>query len=137
MRLLIDTNIFLDIFFCRESLKDSSEEFFRKTKINSDEIYVSVATFKDISYFMKKIYHSDDVVNNKLIRIYERITKVISTTSDDMINALYEDGDFEDNVLRNSATRTMCDAIITRNIKHFEGKDINCWTPNEYLKYRN
>lgn len=137
MRLLIDTNIFLDIFFCRQSLKDSSEEFLRKTKINNDEIYVSVATFKDIAYFLKKIYHSNEIVNKKLMLIYERLTKVVSTTSDDMINALYEDGDFEDNVLRNSATRTLCDAIITRNVKDFAEKDIDCLTPEEYLKYRN
>lgn len=137
MRLLVDTNIFLDIFFDRQFFKETSVEFLKKSKNFHDEIYVSVATFKDIAYFLKKIYHSNEIVNKKLMLIYEKLTKVVSTTTDDMINALYEDGDFEDNVLRNSATRTMCDAIITRNIKDFAEKDINCLTPDEYLKYRN
>lgn len=137
MRLLVDTNIFLDIIFNRENLVKTSSNFFKRSKLVHDELYISVSTLKDIAYYLKKDLHDNNVVNKKLITIYSKITKVISTTSDDAINAMYEDGDYEDNIQRNSANRSMCDGIITRNIKDFAKKDINCWTPDEYLSFRN
>lgn len=137
MRLLVDTNVFMDIIFNRKNLALSSNEFFKRTKLVHDEIYVSVSTMKDIAYYLKRDLHDNALVNRKLIAIYSKIGKIISTTADDVINALYEDGDFEDNIIRNSANRVMCDCIITRNIKDFDKKDLNCWTPDEYLSYRN
>lgn len=137
MRLLVDTNVFLDLFYNRPNLVENSKNFFLRSQIMRDEIFISSTTMKDLAYFLKKLLHDNKKVNDKLINLYTKIHKVISTTADDCINALYEDGDYEDNILFESAERTMCDAIITRNIKDFAQKRINCWTPDEYLKYRN
>ena len=136
MRLLVDTNIFLDIIFNRDNLVKTSSEFFKRSKLVNDELYVSVSTMKDIAYYLKKNLHDNNLVNRKLLAIYAKIKKVVSTTADDAITSLYEDGDYEDNIQRNSANRVMCDGIITRNIKDFAKKDINCWTPDEYLNFR-
>lgn len=136
MILLVDTNVFLDVLYNRSGLCDSSYNFLLESHINHDKIYVSSTTLKDIAYFAKKTLHDDKLVAKKLLEIYSNVSKVISSTADDTINALYENGDFEDNIQINSAIRTMCDAIITRNIKDFEKRGINCWTPEEYLKFR-
>lgn len=136
MRVLVDTNIFLDIFAKRKGLYETSREFFIKSHVLTDEIYVCASTFKDLAYFLKKDLRDDNLVNNYLMSLYGQIKKVISITADDAINAIYEDGDYEDNVLISAANRVLCDAIITRNIKDFENKGINCFTPEEYLKYR-
>ena len=117
MRLLVDTNVFLDLFYNRPNLVENSKNFFLRSRIMQDEIYISSTTMKDLAYFLKKLLHDNKKVNDKLINLYAKIHKVISTTADDCINALYEDGDYEDNILFESAERTMCDAIITRNIK--------------------
>ena len=135
MILLVDTNIFLDVLYNRDGLVDTSSAFLLKSHINHDKIYISAATLKDIAYFLKKTLHDDSLVQKELVKIYSNISKVISSTADDVINSFYEDGDFEDNVQINSAIRTMCDAIITRNIKDYKNKGINCLTPEEYLKY--
>lgn len=137
MILLVDTNIFLDVLYNRDGLVDTSSAFLLKSHNNHDKIYISAATLKDIAYFLKKTLHDDSLVQKELVKIYSNISKVISSTADDVINSFYEDGDFEDNVQINSAIRTMCDAIITRNIKDYKNKGINCLTPEEYLKYCN
>ena len=137
MRLLVDTNIFLDCLFKRKGLWESSFNFLKKSRFDyKDKIYVNVSTFKDIYYFCKKMTHNNKEAMQYISDIYCNITKVVSSDTDDFILSLYEEGDFEDNMLIKSASRTMCDAIITRNIKDFSNKEMNCFTPEEYLFYR-
>ena len=69
------------------------------------------------------------MVNKKLCKLYGSINKIVGLTSDDAISAIYQDGDYEDNMLANSANRAMCDMIVTRNIKHFKENVINTFTP--------
>lgn len=136
MRILLDTNIFLDVYLKREPLYSGSIVFLRTAKRFNDEIYVSTSTFKDLAYFLKKICHDDKVVNKKLCDLYGSINKIIGLTSDDAISAIYQNGDYEDNMLANSANRAMCDMIVTRNIKHFKENAIKTFTPEEYLQFR-
>ena len=65
------------------------------------------------------------------------ICKIVGVTDDDAISALYEDGDYEDNLLIFTAETNMCDAIITNNKKHFINKGVAILTPKEYLEIRN
>mgnify|MGYP003314618807 CR=1 FL=1 len=66
MRILVDTNILLDVYLKREPLYSGSIAFLRTAKTFTDEIYVSASTFKDLAYFFKKVFHDDKVVNKKL-----------------------------------------------------------------------
>ena len=136
MRILVDTNILLDVYLKREPLYSGSIAFLRTAKTFTDEIYVSASTFKDLAYFLKKIFHDDKVVNKKLCDLYGSINKVIGLTSDDAITAIYQDGDYEDNMLANSANRMNCNMIVTRNTKRFRENAIDTFTPEEYLLYR-
>lgn len=136
MRLLIDTNIFLDILFCREGFYEGSKKLFYTCYKNKDQTFVNASSLKDIYYFAFKSLHNKKDSLRIVHNIYNNMTKVIDCSADDAIGALFEDGDYEDNMLRQSSLRTMCDAIITRNIKDFSKQDIPCLTPEEYLKYR-
>ena len=66
---------------------------------------------------------------------YSRVTKVVGITTDDTIEALYEDGDYEDNLIALTAETNMCDAVITRD-KDFKNFRV-VLTPEEYLRYKN
>ena len=137
MRLLIDSNIFLDILYQRENLYEGSKELFYHAKNNKDQLYINASSLKDIYYFAYKKMHDKKQSRLFIYNIYQIITKVVDCSSDDAISSIFDEGDYEDNMLRSAANRTMCDAIITRNIKDFANKDINCFTPEEYLLYRN
>lgn len=137
MRLLVDTNIFIDIFSKRKEFYNSSKELFYRAFSKKDQIFINACSLKDIYFFMMKFFHNKEKAQQTIYDIYNMVAKVVDCTSDDAINAIFEKGDYEDNVIRNSANRMMCDCIITRNVKDFEKKDINCWTPEEYLNIRN
>lgn len=136
MRVLVDTNVFLDILYNREELVENSKAFFNLARMKRDQIYVAATTIKDLAYFIKKSLHDDAKTNDKLVSIFTKIGKIVGVSADDAINALYEDGDYEDNVLAFVCESNMCDAIITNNKKDFIGKNVVAITPAEYLKIR-
>lgn len=135
MRLLVDTNVILDIIMVRKPFNDFAKAFFLQARQNEDEIYVCGTTLKDISYQGHRIYHSYKETNNLLIDVYSRISKIVGVSTDDCIEALYMDGDYEDNIIALTAETSMCDAIITRDktFKNFR----TVLTPEKYLEIRN
>ena len=135
MYALVDTCVFMDIFFQREKLYDSSLEVFKKLKENKCKIYVSPTTLKDLYYFSKKATHNNKLANEIVNRIYSVTNKIIDITADDAISALYDEGDYEDNLIIESAKRNMLDCIITRNIKDYNNKGIPVFSPEDILKY--
>ena len=137
MRLLVDTNVFLDLFFDRGELAENSDRFFASTLEQEDVIYVAASTIKDLAYFIKKYTHDNKKTNDYLIQIFRDVCKIVGITDDDSITALYEDGDYEDNLLVLTSQTSMCDAIITNNVKDFLNKNVVAWTPKEYLTFRN
>lgn len=135
MRVLVDTNIFIDIIMKRVPFNISAKEFFLKARENKDEIYVCGTTLKDLSYHAHRQFHSYERANNLLMDIYSRITKIVGVSTDDSITAIYMDGDYEDNILALTAETSMCDAIISRDKKFKNFRVV--LSPEEYLRHRN
>ena len=135
MRLLIDTNVLLDIVMQREPFNETAKQFLLKTRENKDELYICASSLRDLSYQGHRLLHSWELTNNMLIDIYSRVTKVVGLTVDDTIEALYLDGDYEDNLIALTAETTMCDAIISRDKKFENFKFV--LTPEKYLEIRN
>ena len=134
MRILIDTNIFLDTLLQREPFNKAAKDFLITAGENKDQLYLCVSSLRDMSYFIHKYAHSNDKTNDILIDIYSRVTKLVGITTDDSIEALYLDGDYEDNLIALTAETNMCDAIVSRD-KRFKNFRV-VLTPDEYLKYR-
>ena len=134
MRLLVDTNVFLDVFLNRKDLADISQYFFCKAKTINDQIIVCATTLKDIAYFLMKVYHDSNKVNGMLIELYYEVDKVVGLTVDDTIKAIHMDGDFEDNLIINTCQSNSCDIVITNNLKDFKDKGIKIMSPLQYLE---
>ena len=135
MRLLVDTNVFIDVVMKREPFNETSKQFFIRSRENKDEIYVCSQSLKDLSYHIHHIVHSNEITNDVLREIYSRVTKIVGVTTDDSIEALYMEGDYEDNLLALTAETTMCDAIITRDKKFRNFRVV--FSPEKYLSIRN
>lgn len=134
MRLLVDTNVFLDVIFDRKDLADISQYFFFKAKSMNDQLIVCSSTLKDIAYFLMKIYHNTNKVNGMLKELYYEVDKVVGITADDTIKAIHMDGDFEDNLIINTCLTCACDIVITNDLKHFRNKGIQVMSPLQYLE---
>lgn len=137
MRLLVDTNVFLDVLLDRKDLADISDFFFRKAKSLNHQLIICTTCFKDLAYFLFKVYHDTKKVNEVLKALYAEVDKIVGITADDTIKAIYMDGDYEDNLLVNTCQTCSCDILITNNVKHFKNKGINVMTPLKYLEFTN
>ena len=135
MRLLVDTNVLLDIIMMRKPFNEAAKAFLVKARENKDEIYVCGTTLKDLSYQGHRLFHSYERTNSLLIDIYSRISKIVGISTDDCIEALYLDGDYEDNLIALTAESTVCDAIISRD-KTFKNFRV-VLSPEKYLEIRN
>lgn len=136
MRVLVDTNVFLDAILKREPFFEDSKDFFTYFKSHRHWLYVSSMSFRDIEYVLRKVEKDPIERKRTLTSIYSFIHKIIDIGADDVINDLFDDyKDFEDGLLIESAKRNMLDAIITNNKDDFLDADIPAFTPREVVDY--
>ena len=136
MRLLVDTNVFLDVLLKREETCKDSLAFFIWCREHRNQTYITSMTLRDIEYIAMKILHDKKKANVVLSDAYSLCSKVIGISADSAISAIYEDyKDYEDELILQSAKEEMLDAIITNNIKDFKDRGIAVFTPKEIVGF--
>jgi len=132
MRVVLDTNIILDIALRREPhFLDSSGVFM---KIDSSVVYgfVTATTITDIYYISKK--EKGHQVSIDFITNLIEIIDVIGIDRRVIIESLLSKiADFEDAVQSVSSFLNNIDYIITRNQKDFSESAVKALTPKEFL----
>ena len=117
MRLMIDTNIFLDVLTQREPFYADSKAVLKLCESKKVQGFLSASSITDIFYLVHRYLHSTEMAYKALGSILD-IAKVLSVTNDDVLNAyLTRAADFEDCLLATCAKSNKCDAIVTRNKK--------------------
>ena len=96
MKILVDTNIVLDVMLKREPFYKSSLEILGLTKRNDVEEYVSASAITDIYYLAYRQLRDKEVVK-KLMKKLLTVVSVASVSEQEIENALsLEWNDFED-----------------------------------------
>lgn len=135
MRILVDTNVFLDLLLKREPYFEDGVRFIEHCKANRNELYINAMSFRDIEYVLRKQINDKNLIKDIMNKIYCLITKIIPITPDDAIEAIFNPGkDFEDTLIANSAERAMLDCIVTSNPKHFVDSKIRAFSLKEINK---
>ena len=133
MRLMIDTNILLDVLVKREPFYEASREVLRLCEEKKVQGFLSASAATDIFYLVRRHLHSTESAYKCLGYVLD-ILKVLTVTNEDVINAYTKKAhDFEDCLLAVCAVSNKCDYIITRNKKDFEEFDIETLSPEELL----
>lgn len=133
MRLMIDTNIFLDVLTKREPFYTNSKAVLQLCESKKACGFLSASSVTDIFYLIRRNLHSIDLAYKALGSILD-IIKVLTVTNDDVLNAyLLRAPDFEDCLLAICAKSNQCDAIVTRNKKDFLTFGITLFSPEELL----
>ena len=132
-RLMIDTNIFLDVLLQREPFFESSKAILKLCEDKKVHGFLSASSATDIFYIVRKGLQSTDAAYNALGSILD-IVKILTVTNDDVLNAyMQKAADFEDCLLATCAKSNKCSAIVTRNKKDFKDFDIALMSPEELL----
>ncbi len=132
-KILIDTNVILDIALDRELFVEKSVEFIRLIVKKNIKAFLTATTVTDIYYITKtKTGHNKTI--GFLKNLFEFI-KIAGVDTVSILNALKSDmTDFEDAVQTETAKQNEIGIVITRNKKVFENSGLAIYSPAEYIK---
>ena len=133
MRLLIDTNVYIEHILEREKC-EVARTFFKTALFRKNQLVITSMSFRDIEYLYQKKSHDRELTRRVLSNIYSTVYKVVSTTADAAIESIYNEvKDYEDSLQIVAAEESMCDAIVTFNKKDFELSKVPVFTPEEMI----
>lgn len=136
-KILIDTNVIIDLLAKRKKFYAESMEIFSlsdRSKIHLVISTLSIANTHDVL---------NDVMKMKTARTIIRKFKVLVDSyplNDKIVELALNDKnfiDFEDGIQYYTALETNCKAIITRNTRDFKDSIIPVFRPKEYLSKLN
>ncbi len=132
-RLLIDTNIVIDLLSKREKFYEEAAELFSLADRKELVVAISSLTFANTNYILTKLKSAKEA--KAILRKFKVLVEVLSL--DDKITelALSDNNftDFEDGLQYYSAIENQIDIIITRNKKDFKKSNIPVLTAKEFL----
>ena len=136
MRLMIDTNVILDVFFERQPFYESSKKALSLCEQKRVIGFVTASTITDIYYMIRRHYKSTELAYKYLGYVLD-IVKVLPVTNDDVLSAyLKKARDFEDCLLMTCAKKNKCTHILSRNKRDFVDFDILLLSPEELLEVK-
>ena len=134
MKVVVDTNVILDILLRREPFFNASLNVIRN--LRKEELYFSATAATDIFYILRK-EAGIEVAKDSLGKIMQLLT-CADAQQRDILNGLASDmPDFEDAVLDAIAARIKADYIVTKNVKDFSKSKVMAITPSDFIdKFR-
>ncbi len=133
MKVLIDTNVVLDVLCKREGLYEDAARIMKYCEVNKITGIISALTIPNIVYIMRK--ELDAQKTRDVIEKLQLVFTVADLKADDIKKALSMNfKDFEDALQSACASRIKADYIITRNIRDFVNSKVTAIKPTELLE---
>ncbi len=131
-KLLIDTNIIIDLLSKREDFYQEAQQIFTLADNKQVDLFVSSLSFTNTYYLLRKFQNREDA-RKTLIKF--KILVQVAPLDDKIVElALLSDfRDFEDAIQYHTALENGIDIIITRNKKDFKTSNLPVMTAKEYL----
>ncbi len=133
MKVLIDTNIILDVLCNRKEFAENSAKVFKLCEIKKIAGYISALSIANIVYIMRKELNAEKVkeILEKLSLIFE----IADLKADDLKRAsTLNFNDFEDAIQSTQASRIKANYIITRNVKDYNNSKVAAIKPSELIE---
>lgn len=133
-KILIDTNIFLDVFQERENFVEASTKILNLVYENKIDGIIAAHSIPNLWYILRKT-HTEEQRRNILRAICTLFT-VSNLDSTKIFLALERNNfhDFEDCLQDECAQEESCDYIITRNTQDFSKARIPALLPEDFLQ---
>ena len=119
-RLLIDTNIVIDLLAKRHGFYEEAAELFSRADKKELVLTISALTFANTNYILTKLKSAQEA--RVILRKFKVLVEILSLDEKVTELALSNDlfPDFEDALQYYSAIESQVDVIITRNKKDFK-----------------
>ena len=133
MKILVDLNVWIDIASRPKSFPDSST-FFTSAEATKHHLTLPLSGYTTIFYLLEQIIGKKGSINF-LRGIQQRGVELIPFTPKEVTAAqALPLRDFEDACVVASAMSSLCDLIVTRNVKDFKNSPIKALEPKQALK---
>jgi predicted nucleic acid-binding protein len=132
-KILIDTNIVIDVFAQREPFYKSAAQLFSLADKQKLELSISSLTFANTNYILSRLKSTQEA--REILRRFRVLINVLQL-NDKLIDLALNDNnfkDFEDGLQYYTAIDNDQDIIITRDLKDFKKSKIPVMTADEYL----
>jgi predicted nucleic acid-binding protein len=132
VKILIDTNVVLDLLLEREPFVETAIALFEQIEQGNLEGAIAATTITNIFYIIRKAEGREvalDAINRLLIGL--QFCAVDRQTVETALSLGLKD--FEDSVQLACATLNQLDAIVTRDRKDFIGSNLPIYSPAELL----
>jgi predicted nucleic acid-binding protein len=132
MKILLDTNVVLDLLLERDNFFQQAKEIFEKIENRKIDGFLCATTITTIHYLVSKAYdkNKSDEIIKELLKLFE----IVDVNKSILLKAIANNGtDFEDSVIYSGAECFDIDIIITRDKKGFKNSNIQVLNPNEFL----
>ena len=134
MKLLIDTNIILDVLLKREQFCTPAIEVLNLSDRDDVEEYVSASAFTDIYYIAYRTIKDKEKVKT-LLKNLLAVVRIAAVSEQEIKYALNTEWtDFEDSVQHAVAINERMDGIVTKNATDYKNAKISVWSPEQVLK---
>lgn len=132
MKILLDTNIVLDLLLDRKEFGKLAKEIFLKIENKKVKGFLCPTTITTIYYLLSKQL-SKNRCNEAMESLLEMF-EIVKIDKKVLVESLQNSGsDFEDSVIYTSAKFANVDIIITRDKKGFKNSKIKVIQPHEFL----
>ena len=133
MKVLIDTNIILDVLCKRPDFYKDSAKVFKLCEVKRISGVISALSIPNIMYILRKELDSEKT--KEILDNLSLIFSIADLKADDLKKAAdMQFKDYEDAVQSACAARIKANYIITRNIRDFTMSKVAAIKPTELLK---
>ena len=134
MKLLIDTNVVLDVLLNREPFCNEAAKVLNLSDRAEVKEYISASAITDIYYIAYRQLRDKTIVRN-MIKTLLSIVSIACVTEREIVEALeLEWSDFEDSVQYAVASLNEMDGIVTRNVADYKRAELSVWSPEQIVK---
>lgn len=133
MRVLIDTNIIMDVLANREGFSEPASQLFKLCEVGQVQGMIYALSIANIAYIMRKELDREQIKD--VIAKLDAIFTIADMKGDDFKKAAeLPMDDFEDALQSICATRLKADFIVTRNLKDFKNSKVMAIKPSELIE---
>ncbi|MCB2220610.1 MAG: PIN domain-containing protein [Bacteroidetes bacterium] len=134
-KILVDTNIIIDLLSKREEFYIAASRLFTLSDHNKVNLSITSLTFANTYYILSKELKPDKV--KEILRKFKLLVHVLPLNEKIIDLSLNSDfRDFEDAIQYFTAVENNLEIIITRNLKDFKSSIIPVMTAETYLKMK-
>lgn len=133
MKVLVDTNVILDVLCNRKEFVEDSLRVFQCCEAQRITGYISALSIPNIVYIMRKELDPNRIKG--ILQILTMVFSVVELREIDLLKAAeLSFSDYEDAIQSVCATRMSADYIVTRNEKDFTNSPVPAISPVNLLK---